>query len=144
MSTLRSAACVHLRNCWVAHGAASFHAVVGPSRTTDGRFPTAAVIGDIVNNIETRSSNNPWLVTGPGAMSARYMAHLAAPGPDFAGIDVVEWEQLRPFVQMGAPQYKSLPDHWHTAYKTQSVFLPESERPTSWLERVRQRWSGRA
>lgn len=83
------------------------------------------VLESAVANIETRSCNNVWRVTGPGIMSQLYNSGKKEALELFAGFEIMPESRLREFVHFfggGTLKYKRSSQHWTTAQKTASIF----------------------
>jgi mannosyltransferase OCH1-like enzyme len=97
-----------------------------PTATTRWNIPTGfmffrhrhdplleTVLQQIVSNIEQRSGNNAWRVTGPAAITDLYTRVCNNTGPNvFEGIKILEWDAVYELMVMERPAYKSAPDHW--------------------------------
>jgi inositol phosphorylceramide mannosyltransferase catalytic subunit len=80
------------------------------------------LIDRAIENVEKRSSNNAWLVTGPGFISELYMRSLAGEENCFLGFQIKEWADLNEYAIPESPSYKSHPEYWQFFQKSNSIF----------------------
>jgi mannosyltransferase OCH1-like enzyme len=80
------------------------------------------ILQTAVNNIERRSSNNIWAVTGPGIATSL----LADVGPDhdlFHGYEICTVKDISVYVKFNWKlSYKETESHWVNRQKMQSIF----------------------
>lgn len=75
-----------------------------------------------VENIEKRTSNSVYLVTGPG-IATKLLTSLGASHPYFTGFEFWTADDLLPYVRMvGNLAYKRSDDHWVNAQQNGSIF----------------------
>lgn len=81
-----------------------------------------AILTAAIENIERRSSNNVYLVTGPG-IATKWLREHGTSHPYFRGFEFWTADELRPYMRMvGKLPYKGTGDHWVNAQQIGSIF----------------------
>lgn len=81
-----------------------------------------AILATAIENIETRNSNNVYLVTGPG-IATKWLRKHGTSHPYFKGFEFWTADELRPYMRMvGRLPYKGTVDHWVNAQQIGSIF----------------------
>lgn len=81
-----------------------------------------AILTASIENIERRSSNNVYLVTGPG-IATKWLREHGTSHPYFKGFELWTADELRPYMRMvGKLPYKGTNDHWVNAQQIGSIF----------------------
>ena len=82
-----------------------------------------SVLNRAISNIEKRSSNNVWQVTGPGIMTTMYKDTSDINQSLFSPYEVKSYKVMRKIVEFKWKlEYKSGEGHWTEAQKTKSIF----------------------
>ena len=85
-----------------------------------------AILAAAVENIESRSSNNVYLVTGPG-IATKWLAKLGVLHAYFRAFEFWTADDLAPYVRLvGRLPYKRSDDHWVNAQQVGSIFVNPS------------------
>lgn len=81
------------------------------------------VLDEAMQNIERRTSNNVWKVTGPGIMTALYRSGEPAKGQLFDGMHIATVKEIGSSIQFQWHlDYKKSAAHWTTAQSEVSIF----------------------
>lgn len=85
-----------------------------------------AILAAATENIEKRSSNNVYLVTGPG-IATKWLKDFGSSDALFKGFEFWTADELMPYVRMvGKLPYKQSGDHWVNAQQIGSIFVDRS------------------
>jgi mannosyltransferase OCH1-like enzyme len=80
-------------------------------------------LSQAILNIETRSANDVWKVTGPGIMTMLRNSKTSNSDALFKGFDIVPIQEVKKYVSFNwSLEYKKGPDHWTTAQEHRSIF----------------------
>jgi mannosyltransferase OCH1-like enzyme len=86
-----------------------------------------AILAKATHNIEHRTSNNVYVVTGPG-IATTFLKELGFEHEYFQKFEFWTQESLLPYMKLvGKLPYKQTGDHWVNAQKLGSIFTPESQ-----------------
>jgi len=82
-----------------------------------------AILGKAIHNIENRTSNNVYMVTGPG-IATKLLNEFGVEHKYFRGFEFWTQEALLPYMRLvGGLPYKQTNDHWVNAQKIGSIFV---------------------